>query len=166
MPRPASKGNIALWHAHIGYPDPISLHKLGRNCLGVELRGLSVTECSSCAQAKIKWQISQRPSNHVLTTPCQEIHVDWTDLEKAYDEFVRVMFIINRFLDFIFPYFMLTHGQENENLHVFKDFVNWMKGKFGLKIEVIKFDNKMSRKKILCWLYIKYIKFESSASRI
>ena len=41
-----------------------------------------------------------------------------------------------------------------------------MKRKFGLKIKIIKFDNKMDRKKTLCWLHIKHIKFESSASHI
>src|SRR5436190_6375261 len=146
------------------HPGLMSLHKLGRNCLGVELRGPSVTECSSCAQAKIKRQISRRPPDRVLTAPCQEIHVDWTDLEKAYDGFVRVMFITNRFSDFVFPYFMLIHGQENENLRVLKDFVNRMEGKFGLKIKVIKSDNEMGRKKILRWLHTKHIEFESSAS--
>ena len=39
-----------------------------------------------------------------------------------------------------------------------------MKGKFGLKIKIIKSNNEMDRKKTLCWLYIKYIKFKSSAS--
>ena len=76
MSRPTSKNNAALWHAHMKHPGLMSLYKLGRNCLRVELHGLLITKCSSCAQAKIKWQISQRPSNHVLTTPCQEIHVD------------------------------------------------------------------------------------------
>ena len=39
-----------------------------------------------------------------------------------------------------------------------------MKEKFGLKIEIIKFDNKMNRKKTFHWLHTKYIEFESSAS--
>ena len=54
MPRSILKGNAALWHAYIRHPDPMSLHKLERNYLRVKLRGLSVTEYSSCAQAKIK----------------------------------------------------------------------------------------------------------------
>ena len=60
---------------------------------------------------------------------------------------------------------MLMHEQENKNLHVFKNFVNQMKGKFGLKIEVIKSNNKINRKKTLCWLHIKYIKFKPSVPR-
>ena len=124
MPRPASKGNAALWHARMRHPGLMSLHKLGRNCLKVDLQGPSTAECRSCAQAKIKRQISRRPPDRVLTAPCQEIHVDWTDLEKAYDGFVRVMFITDRFSGSVFPYFMLMHEQENENLCVLKDFVN------------------------------------------
>ena len=61
---------------------------------------------------------------------------------------MKVIFIINRFLNFIFSYFMLTHGQENENLCVLKNFINQMKEKFSLKIKIIKFDNKINKKKI------------------
>ena len=43
---------------------------------------------------------------------------------------------------------MLTHGQENENLCVLKNFINQMKEKFSLKIKIIKFDNKINKKKI------------------
>ena len=75
------------------------------------------------------------------------------------------MFIIDRFSGSVFPYFMSTHGQENENLRVLKDFVNRMEGKFGLKIEVIKSDNEMGRKKTLRWLHTKHIEFEPSAPR-
>jgi GAG-pre-integrase domain len=162
-PRPASKGDAALWHARMGHPGPMSLHKLGLNCLGVALRGPSITECKACSLAKIKQQILRRPPERTLTAPCQEISIDWTDLEGAYDGFVRVMFITDRYSGMVFPYFMSTHGQENENLRIIKDFVNWMEKKFGLKIEIIKSDNELGRKKTLRWLETKHIKFEPSA---
>jgi len=49
QPRPASKGDGALWHARMGHPGPMSLHKLGANALGVVLRGPSTTECEFCS---------------------------------------------------------------------------------------------------------------------
>jgi Integrase core domain. len=141
----------------------MSLHKLGSHCLGVALRGPSTVECKVCSLAKMKRQISRRPSERILTAPCQEIHIDWTDLEMAYDGFVRVMFITDRYSGMVFPYFMSTHGEEKENLRVLKDFVNWMEKKFGLKIEIIKSDNELARKKTLSWLRTKGINFEPSA---
>ena len=60
-PRPASIGDGLLWHARMGHPGPMSLHMLGKNSLGVRLRGLKTVQCPHCSLAKIKRQISQRP---------------------------------------------------------------------------------------------------------
>jgi transposase InsO family protein len=165
QPRPASKGDGALWHARMGHPGPMSLHKLGANSLGVALRGPSTTECEFCSQAKIRRQISRRPPDRNITKPCQEIHIDWTDLETAYEGFVRVMFITDRYSGMVFPYFISTYGEEKENLRVLKDFVNWMSQRFGLKVQVIRSDNELSRKKTLRWLRSQGIEFEPSAPR-
>jgi len=75
------------------------------------------------------------------------------------------MFIHDRFSGLSFSYFMSTHGQEKENLRILKDFVNWMTTHFNLKIQVIRSDNEMARKKTLNWLRSKGIKFEPSAPR-
>ncbi len=165
QPRPASKGDGALWHARMGHPGPMSLHKLGANSLGVILRGPSTTECEFCSQAKIRRQISRRPPDRKVTKPCQEIHIDWTDLETAYEGFVRIMFITDRYSGMVFPYFMSTHGEEKENLRVLKDFVNWMNKRFSLKAQVIRSDNELGRKKTLRWLRSQGIEFEPSAPR-
>ena len=149
MPRPASKGDGALWHARMGHPGPMSLHMLGKHALGVALRGPSTTQCRVCSLAKIEKQISRRPSDRRASRPCQELHIDWTDLKETYDGFVRVMFITDRFSGMVFPYFMSTHGTENENLRILKDFVNWMTKRFRLKIDVIRSDNEMARKKTI-----------------
>ena len=164
-PRPASKGDALLWHARMGHPGPMSLHKLAANSLGVKLSGPSTTECQACSQAKISRQISRRPPEREIKKPCQEIHIDWTDLKEAHDGFVRVMFITDKFSGMVFPYFMSTHGEEKENLRVLKDFVGWMETRYGLKIEVIRSDNELGRKRTLQWLHSKGIKFEPSAPR-
>ena len=61
----------------MGHVGPMSLHKLGSQTLGVRLKGPSTVQCSRCAIAKIKRQVSRRPPDR---TPGQEIHVDLTDL--------------------------------------------------------------------------------------
>ena len=37
MSKLAFKDNAALWHTHMRHPGPMSLYKLGKNCLGVDL---------------------------------------------------------------------------------------------------------------------------------
>ena len=107
----------------MGYSSLGALYMFGKKGLGVALRGPPTSGCEYCAQAKIHRQISRRPPDRKLEWPCQEIHIDWSDLEKAHDGYVRVMFITNRFFRIVFPYFMSTYGEEKENLRVLKDFV-------------------------------------------
>ena len=140
----------------------MSLLKLGSNSLGVALRGPKTTECQFYSQAKIQKQISRRPPGREIEWPCQEIHIDWTDLETSYDGFVRIMFITDRFSGMVFSYFMSTHGQEKENLRILKDFVGWMDKRFGLKVNVIRSDNELGRKRTNNWLRHEGITFERS----
>jgi len=162
-PRPASQGDGRLWHCRMGHPGPMSLHKLGANSLGVRLRGPSTTECQFCSQAKIKRQVARRPPDRERDKPGYEIHIDWTDLEEAYDGYVRVMFITDRWTGMVFPYFMSTHGEEKENLRILKDFVLWLRKRYNLEVKVVRSDNELGRKKTLRWLRSQGISFEPSA---
>jgi len=59
------------------------------------------------------------------------------------------MFITDRFSGMVFPYFMLTYGIEKENLRALKDFVSWIKKRYGLEVKVVKLDNELGRKQTL-----------------
>ena len=72
------------------------------------------------------------------------------------------MFITDRFSGMVFSYFMSTHGQEKENLRILKDFVGWMDKRFGLKVNVIRSDNELGRKRTNNWLRREGITFERS----
>ncbi|KAM4062567.1 GAG-pre-integrase domain-containing protein [Hirsutella rhossiliensis] len=111
-PRPASQGDGNLWHARLGHPGPLALHKLGlRN--GVRIKGPKTVENS----------------------PCHEIWIDWTDLSADHEDFVRVMFITDAFTGMVFPYFMRTY-QEKHNWAVLRDFVHWMKDRYGFEVKI------------------------------
>ena len=63
----------------------------------------------------------------------------------------------------VFPYFMTTHGTQQENLRVLKDFVHWCKNQYGLTIKVIWSDNELNRGKTQRWMHDQGITFEPSA---
>jgi len=164
-PRPDSKGDARLWHLRMGHPGPLSLHHLGVSAMGVKLRGPKTTECQHCAHAKIARQISRRPPDRIIDKPLLELHIDWTDLQKAHAGFIRVMFIHDSFSGRSFPYFMKTHAEENETLRVLKDFIPWMRAKYKLEVSVIRSDNELNRKKTREWLRSQGISLELSAPR-
>ena len=163
-PRSSSKGDAFIWHCRMGHPGPISLHKLGENSLGVTLLGPSTTQCEACSLAKMHRQISRRPGNRKVTKPFQELHIEWTDFDKAMDGFIRTMFITDKYTGLVIPYFMSTHGEESETLKILKDLMAWCKQR-NLLIERIRSDLELNRKRTNKWLSSVGIEFEPSAPR-
>ena len=70
------------------------------------------------------------------------------------------MFIYDTFSGKTFPYFITTHGKEKETLQIFKDFILWICLKYNLKVNIIRLDNKLGRKKTLKWLQTQRITFK------
>src|SRR5467141_1795303 len=164
-PRPPKKGDGRLWHRRLGHPVPMAVRKLGENSLGVKLTGPSIVQCSHCSLAKIKRQISRRPPQRDRSVPGMEIHVDWTDLEEAYDGYVRVMFFTDAASGLVTPYFMTTYGTEKENLAALKDYVENMEKRYQVKIKIVRSDDELFTKRTRAWLRKKAIDTELSAPR-
>lgn len=164
-PRPVSKADAHLWHLRLGHTGPESLFQLGKCSIGATLRGPKTTECQHCAFAKMKRQISRRPPDRKPDKPCIELHIDWTDLEKAHAGYIRTMYIHDAFSKRSFPYFMTTHGTEKENLRVLKDLTKWMKTRYNLDVKTIRSDRELNRNQTKKWLRSQGISFEPSAAR-
>ncbi len=164
-PRAPLRGSADLWHHRMGHIGPVSLLKLGKTSFGTRLIGPATTQCPACAQAKIHRKISRRTPTHKATKPGEEIHIDWTDLEEAYEGFVRVMFITDAFSGMVFNYFMRTHGTETENLAILKDFTSWVSHQFNYKVLRIRSDHEQGRHKTRNWMRLQHIDFEPSTPR-
>lgn len=72
------------WHQRMGHIGPLGLYKLGKECLGVRLRGKSVAQCPRCALSKMTQQISRLPPAKKATRPFYRVFVDWLDLEEGW----------------------------------------------------------------------------------
>ena len=84
-----------------------------------------------------------------MKTSDDKILIDWTNLEEIYDDYIQVMFIIDRYSDMIFLYFMTTHKIESENFKVLKDFINFLQKYYNLKIKIVRSDGELARKRTL-----------------
>jgi GAG-pre-integrase domain len=82
-PRTESVADGTLWHNRLGHPSPMTLEQLGKNCLGVKLRGPNTVECDHCGRGKMHRQISRRQPIRP-NKPFEEIWIDWTDLTEDY----------------------------------------------------------------------------------
>jgi transposase InsO family protein len=164
-PRPPKKGDGRLWHRRLGHPGPMAVRKLGENSLGVKLTGPSIVQCSHCSLAKIKRQEARRPPMRDRSTPGLEIHIDWTDLEEAYDGYVRIMFMTDAASGMVTPYFMTTYGTEKENLAALKDYIEYLEKRHGLHVKIVHSDNELFTKRTRRWLENKKIDCEASAPR-
>ena len=74
-----------IWHRRMGHIGPLGLYKLGKECLGVSLRGKNMSQCPQCALSKITQQILRLPLANRSTQPFYRVFVDWLDLEEGWD---------------------------------------------------------------------------------
>ncbi len=71
----------------MGHIGPLGLHMLGKECLGVRLRGKKMSQCTHCAVSKISQQVSRRPPSNQSTRPFHRVYIDWLDLEDGLDSY-------------------------------------------------------------------------------
>ncbi|KAM4063625.1 reverse transcriptase (RNA-dependent DNA polymerase) [Hirsutella rhossiliensis] len=155
-PGPKTLARPAKETATSGTPASLGL----RN--GVRIKGQRLWSANSVLREGQK-QISRRPPDRERNRPCHEIWIDWTDLSADHEDFVRVMFITDAFTGMVFPYFMRTY-QEKHNWAVLRDFVHWMKDRYGFEVKIVRSDGELFTKKITAWLRKKGISAERSAS--
>lgn len=158
-----------LWHRRMGHIGPAALSQLGKQTLGVRIRGPSTSHCQDCALAKITQQISRRPDPNKSTRPFQQVHIDWFDLEEGWDGYQgdgrivrRCVLITCEATGMVLAYFT-TSSREDENLPILKDVVNWLKLRYNLPISVVRSDSEMNRNKTKAWLNDRGIAFERCA---
>ena len=158
-----------IWHLRMGHVGPAALSQLGKQTLGVRIRGPSTAKCSDCALAKITQQISRRPDPNKSTRPFHRIHIDWFDLEHGWDGYQpdgklvrRCVIITCEATGMILTYFT-TCPKEDENLQIIKDAVNYLKLRYNLEVKIVRSDNEMNRIKTKKWFNQQGIDFECCA---
>jgi GAG-pre-integrase domain len=149
----ASWANPHLWHLRMGHVGPAALSQLGKQTLGVRIRGPSTAKCSDCALAKITQQISRRPDPNKSTRPFHKVHIDWFDLEHGWDGYQpegrlvrRCVIIICEATGIALTYFT-TSSKEDENLPIIRDAVTYLKLRHNLEVKIVRSDNEMNRYK-------------------
>lgn len=158
-----------IWHQRMGHIGPLGLYKLGKECLGVRLRGKKMSQCTHCAVSKITQQISRRPPANQALRPFYRVFVDWFDLDEGWDGYQgdgaivrRVMAVVCEATGMAITYFTET-AKEDENLPLMKDFVTWLALRHNLEVKVIRSDNEMNRIKTKAWCNDVGITFEACA---
>ena len=166
--QPAWASSI-LWHRRMGHIGPGALLQLGRQTLGVRIRGPSTSQCQDCALAKIKQQISRRPDPNKSTKPFHRVHIDWFDLDEGWDGYQgdgrivrRCVLITCEASGMVLAYFT-TCPRENENLPIIKEAINWLQLRYKLAVFVVRSDNEMNRNKTKAWFNRRGIAFERCA---
>ena len=146
------------WHRKMGHIGPLGLHKLEKECLGVNLRlGKSMAQCLHCAVSKITQQISRLPLVNKSTRPFHRVYIDWMDLEEGWDSYQgdgalirRVMVAVCEATGMAMTYFTQS-SKESENLPLITDFVTFLALRHNLKVKVIRSDNELNRIQTRAW---------------
>jgi hypothetical protein len=168
-PRQAAWASADLWHKRLGHLGQAALSHVGRQALGVKLRGPSTAQCQECAMAKITRQISRRPDSNKSTKPYHRVHIDWFDLQEGWDGYQhdgklvrRCVLTICKATGMTLSYFT-TCSKEDENIPIVRDAVNWLHLRHNLAVSLVRSDGEMDREKTKEWLRKRGIDFEKCA---
>lgn len=150
---PHSAATPDTWHRRMGHIGPLGLHMLGKECLGVQLRGKKISQCTHCAVSKVSQQVSRRPPANQSTRPFHRVYIDWLDLEDGWDSYQgdgaavrRAMVAICEATGMAVTYFTQS-AKESENLPLTQNLVNWLAKRYNLTVKIIRSDNEMNRMK-------------------
>ena len=167
--KPHSAATSDTWHRRMGHIGPLGLHMLGKECLGVRLRGKKMSQCTHCAVSKISQQVSRRPPANQSTLPFHRVYIDWLDLEDGWDTYQgdgavvrRTMVAVCEATGMAVTYFTQS-SKESENLPLTQNLVNWLSKRYNLDVKVIRSDNEMNRIETTKWCNQNGISFEPCA---
>ena len=153
----------------MGHIGPLGLYKLGKECLGVCLRGKNMSQCPHCALSKITQQISRLPPANKATRPFYRVFVDWLDLADGWNGYQgdgalvrRIMVVVCEATGMAICYFTQS-AKEDKNLPLTQDFVNWLTTCYNLDVKVICTDNEINWIKTQAWCNDKRISLELCA---
>ena len=111
-----------VWHRRMNHLKPFGLHHLNKKCLGVRLKGLSMSQCDACAKVKMTNQVFRRPSINRFTRSFYKVNIDWKDLNEDWNNYQsdetiikRIMKIVCQIINMVITYFILIR-KKNENL--------------------------------------------------
>ncbi len=168
--RSHSAATSDTWHHKIGQIGPLGLQMLGKECLGVRLRGKKMFQCVHFAVSKISQQVSSRPPSNQSTRNFQIIYIDWLDLEDGWNSYQsdravvgRAMVAVCKATGMAVIYF--THSAyESQNLPLTQNLVKSLAKHYNLDVKVIRSDNEMNRIQKTEWCNQNGISFEPCAS--
>ena len=153
----------------MGHKGPLGLHKLGKKCLRVSLRGKSMAQCPHCALSKITQQILRLLPANQSTRPFYRVFINWLDLNEGWNGYqgdgalVRhVMVAVCKATGMAMTYFTQS-SKESKNLPLITDFVTFLALRYNLKVKVICSDDELNRIKTRAWCKNVGISLELSA---
>lgn len=121
----------------------------------------ATVECQTCAMIKIKKQIFRKSSEVLIIQKFQKLHVKWTNFSRIINEFIRILFIIDDYIDLIRLYFMIIADGEFKNLKMFKNMHSWITKK-QLLVQIVCSNNELIKNQIFRWMKSKDIDLEPS----
>ena len=76
-----------IWYCRISHISFLSLHILGKNCLGIWLRDKKMSQCIYYIMSKIFQQVLQWSPVSQSTEFFYRVYIDWLDLENNWNSY-------------------------------------------------------------------------------
>lgn len=144
--RSPQKQLATRWHLRMGHPGAGALEHLVNSAKGVRIKGITTTQCDSCAKAKLKRQIRRQPRDLQQYTRGEKLAIDFHDWERDLEGYRSQMLFTCRKTEYSWDFYL--QDRKTETLIKTLDYVlTMLKTQYDITVRNVEMDNEMYSQK-------------------
>jgi hypothetical protein len=139
------KAEAYRWHLRLGHPGPGALEHLVNSTQGVRIKGVTTTECDSCAKGKMHRQNRRAPRSLADFRPGEKLALDFHDFEPDEEGYDSLLLIVDRVSGRMWDFY-LQDRRTDTVIAALDNLIRMLERQYEAKVKVVESDNEIISK--------------------
>jgi hypothetical protein len=139
------KAEAYRWHLRLGHPGPGALEHLVNSTQGVRIKGVTTTDCDSCAKGKMHRQNRRAPRNLTDFRPGERLALDFHDFEPDEAGYNSLLLVVDRVSGWMWDFY-LQDRRTDAVIAALDNLIGMLERQYEIKVKVVESDNEIISK--------------------
>jgi hypothetical protein len=139
------KAEAYLWHLRLGHPGPGALEHLVNSTQGVRIKGITTTECDSCAKGKMHRQEHRAPRDLTDFCPGEKLALDFHDFEPDEAGYSSLLLVVDRVSGYMWDFYMRDRKTDTV-ITALHELLGLLERQYEIKVKAVESDNEIISK--------------------